>query len=355
MASDRLFTPLTVGRVHLAHRIVMAPLTRFRADDNHVPTSMAVEYYSQRASVPGTLLITEATYISPEAVGYPNAPGVWTQEQIEAWKRITSAVHQKGSHIFLQLWAVGRVAGPKLLESRGYEVVSSSATPVPGPLRFSEDPTPAVPHALTEREIWRFVSMYAEAAKNAIAAGFDGVEIHGGSGYLIDQFTQDTCNVRTDQWGGSVENRSRFAIEVAAGVVRAIGSDRTAFRITPFNTFQGMGMDNASAQYRDLVSRLNVLKLAYLHIVGSGRDALSSSPTESLDIFVELWSKTSPVFLNGGFTPETARNTVDSSLASREVAIAFGRSFISNPDLVYRVRKTLLYKLANQAHTTFRR
>jgi NADPH2 dehydrogenase len=186
MATDRLFQPLKLGNIDLAHRMVMAPLTRFRADDNFVPAlPLSKTYYEERACVPGTLLITEATFISPRASGYQNAPGIWNSAQKTAWKDIVNAVQAKGSFIFLQLWALGRVAPKKVIESLGHRVVSSSARVL---LRESGD----VPHALSEDEIKGFVQDYANAAENAIEAGFDGVEIHGASGYLIDQFWQDT-------------------------------------------------------------------------------------------------------------------------------------------------------------------
>ena len=341
-SASRLFEPLKVGNLQLSHRIVMAPLTRFRADDDHIPTQMMVEYYRQRASVPGTLIITEATNIAPQAVGYPNAPGIWSNQQIDAWEKITEAVHMKKSFIFLQLWAVGRVASPRLAAERGFKVVSSSAAPIPGTLRLAvPESLPAVPHALSEDEIWEYTELYATAAKNAIAAGFDGVEIHGAGGYLIDQFTQDVCNDREDGWGGSIENRSRFGFEVANAVSTAIGAERTAFRLSPFNTVQGMGMRDVVPQFSHLASRLRELRLAYLHIIGSGRDTEGLMPTAKLGFLIELWSNTTPVFLNGGFQPDTAKRATDEQFPENDIAIVFGRLFISNPDLVFRIKKEM--------------
>lgn len=192
---SKLFSPLQVGNNSLEHRIIMAPLTRFRADEMHVQLDFAQEYYAQRASVPGTMLVTEATFISPRASGYPNVPGIYNKAQIAAWKKITDAVHAKGSFIWCQLWALGRAAkGDVLRKESGDRVLSSSAISI-GEGR-------SIPEAMTEEEIWGFISDYATAARNAIEAGFDGVEIHGANGYLVDQFTQDTCNHRTDEWGG---------------------------------------------------------------------------------------------------------------------------------------------------------
>lgn len=206
--ASKLFTPLKLGNVQLQHRIAMAPLTRFRADDNHVPLPFVKEYYAQRGSVPGTQIITEATFIAQEAGLYPNVPGIWNDAQIAAWSEVTAAVHEKKSFIYLQLWALGRAADFGQLQKElgpSAKMVSASDVGLTG----KEKPTP-----LTEEEIHRFIGHYAQAAKNAIKAGFDGVEIHGANGYLVDQFIQDVSNKRTDKWGGSIENRSRFALEV---------------------------------------------------------------------------------------------------------------------------------------------
>ncbi|KAL9629545.1 MAG: hypothetical protein Q9164_006835, partial [Protoblastenia rupestris] len=216
-----LFEPIDLGpNLHLSHRVVLAPLTRFRANQAHVHGPLATEYYTQRASAHGTLLITEGTFISPRAGGYSNVPGIYTQDQIEAWKNVTEAVHKKGGSVFLQLWAMGRAADPEVLKKEGVQdgYVSSSAIALKSGMQ--------APKALSEGEIWEYIQDYAQASKNAVAAGFDGVEVHCANGYLIDQFTQDTCNKRTDGWGGSVEKRSRFALEVTKAVVAAVGADR---------------------------------------------------------------------------------------------------------------------------------
>lgn len=232
MSESRLFQPLKVGSIELKNRVAMAPLTRFRASDSHAILPFAAEYYGQRASVPGTLLVTEATIISTQHGGYPNVPHIETREQIDAWKVVTEAVHKKGSFIYLQLWALGRVANKEYAQSQGITVKSSSAT------QLSDDL--AVPKEMTVDDIKETVGAYAQAAKNAIEAGFDGVEIHAANGYLIDQFIQDTCNKRTDNYGGSVENRNRFAMEVTQAVVDAVGADKTGIRLSPFSEFQGM-------------------------------------------------------------------------------------------------------------------
>lgn len=268
--NTKLFTPLKVGETQLDHRVVMAPLTRFRANKEKVPTDAMVQYYAQRAVVPGTLLISEATFISPGAGGYPNIPGLWTDAQLAGWKKVTDAVHAKGSKMYVQLWHLGRAAYPDPVGSGGAlpdddfdyknNYVSSSAVKM-----YEEGPTP---RPLSEEEVWGTVNDYATAAKNAVEkGGFDGVEIHGAHGYMIDQFTQDTCNKRTDSWGGSIENRSRFAIEVVKAVTKAVGKERVGIRLSPWARFQGMGMADPIPQFSYLIHQLRELDLAFLHLV----------------------------------------------------------------------------------------
>jgi NADPH2 dehydrogenase len=286
----------------------------------------------QRASVPGTLIITEATFISPRASGYPNVPGIYNADQVAAWKEITDVVHAKGSFIHCQLWALGRTANPDNLKSEGLKFVSPSATPI--------DDKSATPYALTEEEIWEFVDDYKEAARKAIEAGFDGVEIHGANGYLVDQFTQDTCNKRTDAWGGSVEKRARFGIEVAKAVIAAVGAGRTGIRLSPFSTFQGMKMADPIPGFSYLAEELKKLKLAYLHVVMPGVSGSTDvETTEKVDFLVNIWGKTSPVLLAGGFKPDSAKRAVDEEYEDKDIAIVFGRFFTSNPDLPFRVKE----------------
>lgn len=238
--ATKLFQPTRVGKLTLNHRVILAPLTRFRATDSHVPTDLMVDYYAQRASVPGTLLVTEATYIAARAGGMDNVPGIWSPEQIQGWKKVTEAVHSRGSHIFLQIWALGRAAFTEVITAT--DSVSNPGGPYlyisASDVQLSDRTIP--PRALTDAEIWEYVALYAQAAKNAVfGAGFDGVEIHGAHGYLIDQFIQDVSNKRSDEWGGSIEKRSRFPLEVIKAVVNAVGEERTAIRMSPFSTFQG--------------------------------------------------------------------------------------------------------------------
>ena len=326
----------------------MAPLTRYRADNDHVPLPFVEEYYEQRGSVPGTLLVTEATFISPQAGGYANVPGIHNAAQIKAWKEVTDAVHGKGSFIYCQLWALGRAAKPEVINAEGFDHVSSSAVPI-----NMDSP---VPRALTEREIQQYIKDYAHAAKSAIEAGFDGVEIHGANGYLIDQFIQDISNHRTDSWGGSTENRARFAIEVTKAVIAAVGADKTAIRLSPWNTFQGMKMADPKPQFSYLVSVLKELKLAYLHLIGSRFDE------EKINFLTDIWGKTSPILVAGSLArdasglmlrashPNNAGSVVQKYPNSDVVAV-FGRYFIANPDLPFRIEKGLA--LREYDRTTF--
>jgi NADPH2 dehydrogenase len=339
MAESRLFMPVKLGDITLKQRVAMSPLTRYRADDSGVLLPIAKEYYSQRASVPGTLIVTEATYISKQDGGYRNAPGIYSQAQIDAWRQVVDAVHAKKSYIFLQLWSLGRVVDKAYAEQEGIIVKSSSAVPLDAGSDQSEA-EPAIPKEMTVEDIKETIGNYAQAAKNAIEAGFDGVEIHGANSYLVDQFIQDTVNKRTDSYGGSTENRSRFAVEVAEAVVNAVGAERVGIRLSPFSTYQGMKMDNHKIipQFADVVKKISKLNLAYLHLIESrvaGNADVEAQ--ESLQPLVKLWP--GPVLLAGGFTPDRARKAVDEEFKDRNnIIIVFGRYFLSTPDLLFRLK-----------------
>lgn len=297
---------------------------------------MVAEYYAQRAAVPGTLLVTEATVISPRAGGYPNVPGIYTQAQIDAWRNVVDAVHAKGSYIYLQLWALGRVSNPEYIKELGHDVVSASDIPA--------DEEHATPRPLSEDEINGFIGDFAQAARNAISAGFDGVEIHGANGYLVDQFAQDTANKRTDQWGGNVENRARFPLETIRAVVDAIGAERTAIRYSPWGRFQGMRMDDPIPQFSYLARKTAEFGLAYVHLVESRIDGsahVQGTDAEQLDFFLDSYANSTPVLVSGGYTPDSAKEVLDTGkYRNRDgVVVAFGRPFTSNPDLVFRVSK----------------
>ncbi|KAK5110427.1 hypothetical protein LTR62_005778 [Meristemomyces frigidus] len=345
MDNTRLFTPMRLGTATLKHRTVMAPLTRYRCDDNWIPLSMVKEYYLQRACVPGTLLITEATIVSPSHAGRLNVPGIWSAAQIAAWKEITDAVHAKGCQIWCQLWAQGRAGLVHALEvakekagGKG-RLMSSSAVPL------TAEGSP-MPTTMALGEIEETIEDYASAARNAIEAGFDGCEIHGGNGYLPDQFLQTTCNKRLDRWGGSIENRSRFHLAVANAIVSAIGAERTAIRLSPWSDYLDMLMPvpETIATFTHVVAELAKLKLAYLSLIEAritGNDDTSVSAGQDVSGFVKTWASvcpSSPVLISGGFSPKTAREAVDVTYKDYDVGIVFGRHFVSNPDLVYRVQ-----------------
>lgn len=309
----------------------MAPLTRFRADENHVPLPNAFEYYTQRASTPGTLMIAEATYTSAKHCGGENSPGIWTESQINGWKKITDAIHAKGSFIYLQLCAPGR-AGAK----DGYPLYSSSATPMAegGP----------IPGEMSETDIFDCIEHFRVAAKNAMVAGFDGVELHGANGYLIDQFSQDTCNVRNDVWGGSVENRARFLLETTKVVVEAIGRENVGVRLSPWSNFQGMKMETASAiaQFSYIVKELKKLGLSYLHLIESRvNNSIDCEKVEGLEFAFDIWGNQSPILVAGGFDRGTAIKAIDEEYQKTDTLIVFGRHFVSTPDLVFRMRHGL--------------
>jgi NADPH2 dehydrogenase len=286
-------------------------------------------YYTQRASSSGTLLVTEGTFIAPHAGGMANVPGIYNAAQIAAWRAVTDAVHAQGSAIFCQLWALGRAASADVAQKEGFAVKGASALAFEGG---------AVPEAMTKEEIRAMVEAYGAAARNAVEAGFDGVEIHGANGYLVDQFLQDRSNARGDEYGGSVEKRSRFAIEVVQAVVAAVGAERTAIRLSPWTTFQGMGMADPKPQFEDVIRKIaGVGKLAYLHLVQGQLDGSSRGEGETLDFAVRLWD--GPLLIAGGLTPKTARNLVDEQFKGKNVVAVFGRHFISTPDLPFRIKE----------------
>ncbi|GJJ08504.1 hypothetical protein Clacol_002722 [Clathrus columnatus] len=340
---DRLFEPLKLGTITLQHRIALAPLTRCRAALSHVHNAtLAKEYYAQRGSEPGTLLITEATFISKGAGGYKNIPGIWSEEQCRAWKTVTTAVHKNKSFIFCQLWALGRAARPVVLDEEDHQpYIAPSSTRLPG------RPETPLPRALTVPEIKTYVRDYAQAAKNAIvSSGFDGVEVHAANGYLIDQFTQSMTNLRDDDYGGDVPRRAKFLLEVMNAVCEAVGEEKVGIRLSPWNNFQGMGMEDPIPQFSYIIEQLKVAfpRLAYVHIVepdpGKGLERQS-------DILRELWAPR-PFLSCNEHEPKTARQA---ALRSENEVVVFGRHFISNPDLPNRIRKRL--PLTPYNHDTF--
>lgn len=342
MATSRLFKPLKIGNIEVQHRVGMPALTRRRATDDRVPTPMMKEYYSQRASVPGTLLLAEGTFVSPACGGFPNAPGIWNDEQVQAWREVTDEVHRKGSFIFCQLFAMGRAADPAVSQQEGFPILAPSAIPI--------DEGAPVPRAMTTAEIRQTVRDFAAAARNAIAAGFDGVECHAANGFLLDQFLQDASNRRGDEYGGSVENRSRFVHEILQAVVEAVGGpDRVGLRLSPWSTFQGMRMADPVPQFADVIRKARQLDLAFLDLIESrvaGATDLDDVVHDRLDFAYELWD--GPLLVGGGFKEKVARELVDSEYPDKDIVVLFGRHFISNPDLVYRIKEGLEFSAYNR-------
>jgi NADPH2 dehydrogenase len=334
-SSSRLFQPLDIGKCRLQHRIVMAPMTRMRTDKNHAPLSITKTYYSQRSHTPGTLIVTEGVAVSETLVGLPHWAGGWSQDQLRMWKGIVDEVHSKGCFIFMQLCCAGRTA------DKGYPKVSSSDIPLEANAsQIDTDDDNRLPRPMSEEEIGVAIRDHATTARNAISVGFDGVELHGANGYLIDQFLQESCNNRADRWGGSVEGRSRFALEVTQAVVEAIGAEKVGFRISPWSTYHSISPTHPEAQFSHLVARLSDLKLAYLHVVTSRVDNWADvDRNRSLDFVFDNWTKDIPIIVTGGFNGRTAQQAVDEEIPHPACAIGFGRFFASTPDLVATIRE----------------
>tara|TARA_B100000378_G_scaffold208953_1_gene171983 strand:- start:464 stop:1546 length:1083 start_codon:yes stop_codon:yes gene_type:complete len=326
-----LFDPIQLGAIAAPNRILMAPLTRARATRDHVPTALMVDYYRQRASA--GLIISEATGISRQGLGWPYAPGLWSEEQVEAWKPVTAAVHDAGGRIVAQLWHMGRLVHPAVT---GEDPVSSSAIAAPGHAHTYEGnkdyPTP---RPLEVSEIPQLLETYAQAARNALAAGFDGVQIHAANGYLIDEFLRNGVNQRTDDYGGSPENRVRLLREVTGAVVDAIGADRTSVRLSPNGVTQGTDDSDPASLFPVAAQALDALGIAFLELrelTPTGTYGSSDVPRQSPLIRQHFKG---PLILNSDYTKESAQAALDSGVAD---GIAFGRPFIANPDLVERLR-----------------
>lgn len=329
-----LFDPIQLGAIHAPNRILMAPLTRGRSEGVHVPvTALKAEYYAQRADA--GLIIAEATGISQEGSGWPSAPGIWSAEQIEAWKPVTDAVHKADGRIILQLWHMGRLVHSDFLG--GGQPVSASATTAPGFAHTYEGKKPYVEaRALGLDEIPRLIDDYVKAARNAMAAGFDGVQIHSANGYLLDQFLRGNSNFRDDDYGGPVENRIRLTREVTQAVADEVGADRTSVRLSPNGETQGCDDSDPVALFTAAAAALQQIGIAFLELreqKNFGNFGATDVPPVSPHIRKVF---TNPLVLNQEYTLETAQADIASGLAD---AISFGRPFISNPDLVSRLRK----------------
>jgi N-ethylmaleimide reductase len=341
---NELFTPVDLGPTHLKHRVVMAPLTRSRSvQPDGLPGDLMLEYYTQRTS-DGGLIISEASQLSLATRGWHGAPGMYLDAHVEGWKTIVDAVHAKGGLMFAQLWHPGRFSHVAL--TGGATPVSASVTP-----GYWQDPSRAIstplgwiqpsPHrALEKDEIPEILEGYAKAVRRAKQAGFDGVEVHAGNGYLIDQFLQDGSNKRTDEYGGSIENRARLLLEVVGAMVSAWTGDRVAVRVTPSGTFNAMSDSDPIALHAYIAERLNHFGLAYLHVIEPRMSGSLLVKVDQPDVAIQHARKIfkGKLIANGGFEPDTAAEAVRQGHAD---AIAFGRYFISNPDLPERIREGL--------------
>ena len=322
-----LFDPIEIGALKLPNRILMAPLTRGRATMGHVPTPMMVDYYRQRAGA--GLIITEATGISPQGLGWPYAPGLWTAEQVAAWKPVTAAVHAAGGRIVSQLWHMGRVVHPSL-PGRG-QPVSSSATTMTGLARTYDGKQPhAQARAMTHDDIRAVLADYRTAAAHALEAGFDGVQIHAANGYLIDQFLRDNANFRTDEYGGSIENRIRLLTEVTAAVAETVGADRTGVRLSPNEERQGVNDSHPEPLFEAAAAALSTLGIAFVEVREPGYDG-TNGKAERPPVAPLMRAAFKGVFvLNSDYTAAKGQAALDAGEAD---AISFGRPFIANPDL----------------------
>ncbi len=332
MSTD-LFTPFPLGALQLPNRIVMAPMTRSRATADHVPTAIMADYYAARAD--GGLLITEGTAPDANGCGYARIPGLWNDEQVQAWKVVTDAVHARGGRIAVQLMHTGRVGHDLNLPSGG-EILAPSAVAAPGEMfTDSKGPLPhPTPRAMTSEEVEQAVEGFVQAGRNAIEAGFDMVEIHGANGYLVDQFLSPNTNQRTDAWGGDIAGRARFALEVARRMADAIGADRVGIRLSPFGVFNGITpWDGLAGDFTWLAGELGKLDLAYLHVVDHSAMGAPEVPASIKTAMKEAFG--GAFILSGGY--DRARGDADLQAGKGDL-VAFGRPYISNPDLVTRLK-----------------
>jgi N-ethylmaleimide reductase len=330
MALD-LFSPTKLGTITLKNRMVMAPLTRNRAGESGVPQDLNVTYYAQRASA--GLIVTEATPISAMAHGYPALPGIYTDAQVAGWKKVTDAVHAKDGKIVLQLWHVGRISHPSLLPHGALPVAPSAIKPAGQAFTYQGLVDYVQPRALDISELPNIVADYAHATKCALAAGFDGVEVHAANGYLLDQFLRDGSNKRTDNYGGSIENRTRLLLEVTKAVVDVAGSDKVGVRISPVNPFNDMHDSNPQALFNYVAEQLNQFNLAYLHAVEGGIHGGGKSDAFDFEQMRKLFK--------GAYMANLAYDKVrgNAAIASGHAdVIAYGVPFIANPDLVERYK-----------------
>jgi len=339
MNHSSLFTPVNLGNLQLKNRMVMAPMTRNRAAEGNVPHALNVEYYRQRASA--GLIITEASQVSPEGVGYPATPGIHSEEQIAGWQKVTGAVHDEGGLIYLQLWFCGRISHPSLLPDNQTPVAPSAIKPDGEAITYEGMKAFIEPHALEVDEIKNIVSQYKHAANMAKQAGFDGVEIHAANGYLIDQFLRDGSNQRTDEYGGNEENRMRFLNEVIDAVFETWDSQNVGIRLTPENSFNSMSDSDPQQHFDYFITQLNSRNLAYIHLLEG--DMMGGTSTVNYRALRDAYNGT--YMANNGYDKTRAQTSLangDSDL------IAFGIPYLANPDLVERYKNDLPLNEPNQ-------
>jgi N-ethylmaleimide reductase len=344
-----MFTPVNLGSIQLKNRLVMAPLTRMRAVAGDVPNPLAKTYYAQRASA--GLIITEATQISHLGKGYPGTPGIYSPEQTAAWKEIVEAVHAKGGSIVAQLWHVGRISHSSLHPEQGHPEAPSAITPTGqtygADWKLHDYETP---HAMSLDDIARLLKEYELAAQNAKVAGFDGIEIHSANGYLLDQFLQDKTNRRSDQYGGSVENRMRLLAEVIETVCKVFSSDRVGVRLSPYGTFNDIGDSDPIGLFTAVIQKLNTYHLAYVHMIeprsssAGGGDQVNEGAPITSELFRAAYQ--GKFITAGGYDQTLGEKVLEEGLAD---AVAYGRIYISNPDLVERFQQNALLNPYNRA------
>jgi len=332
-----LLAPFKLGPITLPNRLVMAPLTRNRAVAGMVPSPLAIDYYGQRASA--GLLITEASQVSQQGQGYQDTPGIYSKEQVAGWRKVTGRVHERGGRIFIQIWHVGRISHNSLQPGNGAPVAPSAIRAKGKTFVGGTFTDISEPRALALQEISGIIETFKRGTANALEAGFDGVEIHGANGYLIEQFLQSHTNLRTDRYGGSIANRARFLMEITQAVIEVWGADRVAVRLSPYGVANDSGEADPMPLYTHVIKTLDPFGLAYLHFVeprssGAGRAEVNHQNVPSaMVLFRPNWSGV--LISAGGFTGETAEAAIAAGHAD---AVAFGRTFISNPDLPRRLK-----------------
>lgn len=332
-STHTLFSPTLLGSQKLQNHLVMSPMTRNRAIGN-IPNDLMTKYYSQRATA--GLIVTEGTSPSPNGLGYPRIPGIFSQEQRDGWTHVTQAVHKQGAKIFIQFMHTGRISHP-LNMPKGARILAPSAVAADGEMYTDAEGMKAHPEpiAMTKEDIKSTQNEFVQSAKNAVAAGFDGVELHSANGYLLEQFIRPNTNVRTDQYGGSIENRARFVLEVAAATVEAIGKDKVGIRLSPFGVFNDMPLyDDMESDYTYLTEQLNALGLVYIHVVDHSSMGAPVVPASMKKTMRSLFKQT--LILSGGYDAARAESDITAGNAD---LIAVGRPFLANPDLPARWQK----------------